>query len=74
MKQSNVVLALIANGVDMDKVTNYKTQSVTTGTGVRFDVNRVTNNLIKIEIKRPNNYYRSLYTIISFEQFKTFKI
>jgi len=73
MKQSNVVLALIANGVDMDKVTNYKTQSVTTGTGVRFDVNRVTDNLIKIEIKRPNDCYRGLYTIIPFEQFKTFK-
>ena len=73
MKQSNVVLALIANGVDMDKVTNYKTQSVTTGTGVRFDVNRVTDNLIKIELKRPNDRYRGLYAIIPFEQFKTFK-
>lgn len=73
MKQSNVVLALIANGVDMEKVTNYKIQSATTGTGVRFDVNRVTDNLIKIEIKRPNDYYRGLYTIIPFEQFKTFK-
>ena len=73
MKQSNVVLALIANGVDMEKVTNYNTQSVTTGTGVRFDVDRVTSNLVKIEIKRPNDYYRSLYTIIPFEQFKKFK-
>lgn len=73
MKQSNVVLALIANGVDMDKVTNYNSQSVTTGTGVRFDVNRVTNNLIKIEMEHPNDCYRSLYTIIPFEQFKTFK-
>lgn len=73
MKQSNVVLALIANGVDMEKVTNYNTQSVTTGTGVRFDVDRVTDNLIKIEMERPNDCYRSLYTIILFEQFKAFK-
>lgn len=73
MKQSNVVLALIANGVDMEKVTNYNTQSVTTGTGVRFDVNRVTDNLIKIEMERPRDRYRSLYAIIPFEQFKAFK-
>lgn len=73
MKQSNIVLALIANGVDMDKITNYNSQSVTTGTGVRFDVDRVTDNLIKIEMERPSDRYRSLYAIIPFEQFKTFK-
>ena len=73
MKQSNIVLSLIANRVNMEKVTNYNTQSVTTGTGVRFDVDRVTDNLIKIEMERPNDCYRSLYAIISFEQFKTFK-
>lgn len=73
MKQSNVVLALIANGVDMEKVTNYNTQSATTGTGVRFDVDRVTDNLIKIEMERPRDRYRSLYAIIPFVQFVAFK-
>ena len=73
MKQSNVVLTLIANRINMDKVANYETQSTTTGTGVRFDVDRVTDNLIKIEMERPSDLYRSLYAIIPFEQFKTFK-
>lgn len=73
MKQSNVVLSLIANKVDMGEVTDYNTQSATTGTGVRFDVNRETDNLIKIEMKRPSDEYRNLYTIIPFEQFKAFK-
>lgn len=72
MKQSNVVLALIANTINLTKVIDYQTQSVTTGTGVRFDINRVTNNLIQIHIKRPNSYYRGLYTIIPLEQFKNF--
>jgi len=60
MKQSNVVLALIANAINLTKVLDYQTQSVTTGTGVRFDINRVTDNLIQIHIKRPNSYYRGL--------------
>lgn len=73
MKQSNVVLSLIANKVDMSEVTDYNIQSATTGTGVRFDVNRVTDNLIKIEMKRPSDEYRNLYAIVPFEQFKAFK-
>lgn len=72
MTSSNTVLSMIANTINLTKVINYQTQSVTTGTGVRFDINRVTDNLIQIHIKRPNSYYRGLYTIIPLEQFKNF--
>jgi len=73
MKQSSVVLSLVANRVNMDKVASYISQSVTTGTGVRFDVDRVTDSLIKIEMERPSDKYRSLYAIIPFVQFVAFK-
>ena len=68
---NTTVLSLLVHNVDMNKVANYELQSYTTGTNVRFDIERKTDSLVKIEMKRPNEQYRHLYGIFSFEDLQT---